>query len=109
MTRQELNLIGKKLNLNCGGEGSGTPGPCPQSGFAPKKTFGGWIAEGSLSDGTLVEYGKMKPITRRSQSYFFLKVGEIEKRFKLGAGVDPKQKFETAVKKLRIPFNEYRD
>ena len=28
MNRKELNRIGKKLNVNCGGEG-GTMGPCP--------------------------------------------------------------------------------
>ena len=32
MTRTELQKIGEQLNLNCGGEGSGVPGPCPMGG-----------------------------------------------------------------------------
>lgn len=40
MDRTELQKIGTKLGVNCGGEG-GKPGPCPMDGVKTGKTVGG--------------------------------------------------------------------
>lgn len=62
-------------------------------------TMSGWRTEQGQ-----IEYGKTKPITRGQSTYWYLKVGGKERRFKSGQGGVPEDKLKAAVEKLGLKF-----
>lgn len=63
-------------------------------------TMSGWRTEHGN-----IEYGKTKPITRGQGTYFYLKVGGKERRFRTAdAGAPAIEKLQRAVEKLGLPF-----
>ena len=93
------------LKRSLGGEGENkTFSPVLKEADAKTSvTMGGW----RTNQGD-IEYGKLRPITRGQGSYYFLKVGGKERRFKDSGGSrgpnTPEARLQAAVEKLGLKY-----
>ena len=98
-------LVGKgespleALNKSLGGREDDVSG-----GGELSTTLSGWRVNHKLKDGTPVEYGKSKPVTRGQFAYWFLRVGDKERRFKYSGPGTGESKLKTVVEKLGLSY-----
>ena len=80
--------------------------------YTSSKTMGGWRTEYEGSDGTLIEYGKIKPVIRGQYPHYYLREGKVgssefdESKFKDVGPSKGKEKLQARLSKIGVKYVE---